>query len=74
MAAEARALSIGWIAWLGLAAAAATVLLIVCAVAAWIAGQRSLAGRIYLSVLALAAGGALAGLYRLGLMPAAWGG
>ena len=66
--------SYGWIAWLGFAVAAATALLIAAALAAWIAGQRSLGGRIYLSVLALAAGVALMGLYGLGLMPWDWGG
>jgi hypothetical protein len=66
--------SYGWIAWLGLAVVVTVVLLIAAAVAAWISGQRSLTGRVYLSVLAVAAGGALAGLYRLGLMPSAWGG
>jgi pimeloyl-ACP methyl ester carboxylesterase len=66
--------SYGWIAWLGLAAVVMTVLLMATAAAAWISGQRTPAGRIYLTVLALAAGGALAGLYRLGLLPTAWGG
>ncbi len=65
--------SYGWLAWVGLLVVVSVLLLAAAAIAAWIGQHRSGAGRVYLTILAVAALGALVSLFRLGLMPTSWG-
>ena len=65
--------SYGWLSWVGLLLVGSVLLLAAAAIATWIGQHRSGAGRIYLTILAVAALGALVSLFRLGLMPTSWG-